>query len=276
MFSGSRSFYRAPSRRWSKLRTFCFALGMLIVYGLAPLAWSGALGSIAPSAKNHIVIPARFQRRVVFYPEMARDQSIKAIAIVCETITIHGGTKDRHLCKSSGVEYIDRAALLSAANSVYAPGTTDGRATEMAFRAVYVYNEEAPYYLKPDNFVATYTPLPDPTPLASALPLHANTGGILSESLRVMPPRALGILIQPHSRQSTFAPTDTYFIELLSKTQVRFSVGTLEVHREAEEKPVYKLVTPTPAGFNGLLPPFGRILLANFLLMSQGFAMSPV
>ncbi|GEM_PF-4565671 len=152
----------------------CSRTSRLFLLGAAVSVLAGLSLPQYALAANHQIVPPRFQRRVAYYPDVAREQDLVGTVIVCLDIATKGHVQESAVCKSSGYSVLDEASLTSARESIYAPGTVDGVAVSMLFKATYVYDTRwrtgiAPWsFTNPFSSANLSSPIPSSSPTTGA------------------------------------------------------------------------------------------------------------
>lgn len=110
---------------------------------LAPIAPSEApepLSSPMSVDARDIIISARFLHRVEpTYPEDAIVEGAEGTVIVLVTIGPDGSPSDVRVWVSSGNAALDRAALVAAERSTYAPPEVNGVPATQTYRIIYTF-----------------------------------------------------------------------------------------------------------------------------------------
>lgn len=90
-----------------------------------------------PIDARDIIVSARFTRRVdPEYPAFAADAGIQGTVIVLVTVAPDGSASDFRVWVSSGNPVLDRAALVAAERSTYAPPQVEGLPAYETYRII--------------------------------------------------------------------------------------------------------------------------------------------
>lgn len=96
--------------------------------------------SATPIDARDIIVSARFIKRVEpEFPEVAIDQEVEGTVIVLVTIGPDGVARNVRVWQSSGNLSLDRAALLAAQQSTYAPPEVNGQPATQTYRVIYTF-----------------------------------------------------------------------------------------------------------------------------------------